>query len=195
AGGLRRHPGDRAPPAGVVLLHSSIHRTRREPSEVRTTPRAHAAIRKDTRRRSRGAVASSSVDPTRPGNQHRALALPTWRSKLGEPFQRVNCMNILLIRFSSLGDVILTTPLVRALRAAYPNAELHFATRPAFAPILASNPRLDRVLTLQGSDASALARFAKTLRAQHYDHVLDLHGTLRARALRVLVPGPRWRTY
>lgn len=104
-------------------------------------------------------------------------------------------MKILLIRFSSLGDVILTTPLVRALRAAYPNAELHFATRPAFAPILASNPRLDRVLTLQGSDASALARFAKTLRAQHYDHVLDLHGTLRARALRVLVPGPRWRTY
>lgn len=104
-------------------------------------------------------------------------------------------MKILLIRFSSLGDVVLTTPLVRALRAAYPAATLHFATGPAYAPLLESSPRLDRVLTLPGRDAASLRALARTLRAEHYDHVLDLHGTLRARALRLLVPGPRWSTY
>lgn len=104
-------------------------------------------------------------------------------------------MKLLLIRFSSIGDVILTTPLVRALRAAYPDAVIHFATRPATTPLLEANPRLDRVLTLPGGDTRALLAFARTLRAERYDRVLDLHGTLRARALRVLVPGPRWKGY
>lgn len=104
-------------------------------------------------------------------------------------------MKLLLIRFSSLGDVVLTSPLIRALRAAYPDATLHFATRRAFAPLLESNPHLDRVLTLPGGDAASLRRFARELRAERYDCVLDLHGTLRARALRWLVRGPRWSGY
>jgi lipopolysaccharide heptosyltransferase II len=104
-------------------------------------------------------------------------------------------MKLLLIRFSSVGDVVLTTPLVRALRDALPDAVIHFATRPPYAPLLESNPRIDRVLTLPGSDAAALRDFAVTLRRERYDRVLDLHGTLRARALRLLVPTPRWSRY
>ncbi|HEX6939049.1 MAG TPA: lipopolysaccharide heptosyltransferase II [Longimicrobiales bacterium] len=104
-------------------------------------------------------------------------------------------MKFLLIRFSSIGDVILTTPLIRALRAAFPGATLHFATRRAFAPLLESNPCVDRVFTLPDDADGGLRALARTLRAERYDRVLDLHGTLRARLLRVLVPAPRWRGY
>lgn len=104
-------------------------------------------------------------------------------------------MKILLLRFSSMGDVILTTPLVRALRAAYPDAVLHYATRRAFAPLLEADPRLDRVHVLPDGAGGGLRALARALRAERYDHVLDLHGTLRARVLRVLVPRPRWRGY
>lgn len=104
-------------------------------------------------------------------------------------------MKLLLIRFSSMGDVVLTTPLVRALRRALPDAEVHFATRRPFDTLLQSNPRLDRVLCLPGGDAAALRDFAATLRRERYDRVLDLHGTLRSRALRLLVPAPRWSGY
>ena len=104
-------------------------------------------------------------------------------------------MKILLIRFSSIGDVILTTPLVRALRATHPDAIVHFATRRACAPLLEGNPNIDRVLTLPEDDDGGLRALARTIRAERYDHVLDLHGTLRARLLRLLVPAPRWRGY
>jgi len=104
-------------------------------------------------------------------------------------------MKLLLIRFSSLGDVVLTTPLVRVLRARCPDAEIHFATRPAFVPLLESSPRLDRILALPGGDAASLRAFAATLRAERYDRILDLHGTLRARVLCALVPRPRWSRF
>lgn len=104
-------------------------------------------------------------------------------------------MKLLLIRFSSLGDVVLTTPLVRALRAAYPDARIDFATQEAFAPVLESNPHVDRVLTLPGKDMGALRAFARTLRTERYDRVLDLHGSIRSIVLRLLVRGPRWSVY
>ena len=94
-----------------------------------------------------------------------------------------------------MGDVILTTPLVRALRAAYPDAVLYYATRRAFAPLLESNPHVDRVHTLPDDAEGGLRALARELRAERFDHVLDLHGTLRARLLRLLMPGPRWSSY
>ena len=54
----------------------------------------------------------------------------------------------LLVRFSSIGDVLLTTPLVRTLRARHPDAEIVFVTKHAMAPLVADNPRLSRVVTL-----------------------------------------------
>ena len=90
-------------------------------------------------------------------------------------------MKILLIRFSSIGDVILTTPLLRALRTAYPDAVVHFATRRAFAPLLEGNPNVDRILVLPDREEGGLRALARTIRAERYDHILDC-GTLRAPA-------------
>ncbi len=102
-------------------------------------------------------------------------------------------LRILLVRLSSMGDIILTTPLIRALRARHPEAEITFLTKRGFAPLLADNPHLNRVVAYDPAQQS-LPSLARELRRGHFTHLLDLHGTLRGRALRFLVPGP-WRGY
>ncbi|MEO8199170.1 MAG: glycosyltransferase family 9 protein [Gemmatimonadota bacterium] len=99
---------------------------------------------------------------------------------------------ILAIRFSSIGDILLTTPLLRAIRRRLPDAYLAMLTKDQFAPLVQDNPRLNDVITL-GKDQS-LASLAGDLRAKKFTHILDLHGSLRTRALRLLVPA-RWSGY
>lgn len=99
---------------------------------------------------------------------------------------------ILAIRFSSIGDILLTTPLLRAIRHRYPDAHLAMVTKERFAPLIQDNPRLNEVVTL--AEGQSLAQLAGTLRSKHYTHILDLHGSLRTRALRLLVTA-RWSGY
>lgn len=101
-------------------------------------------------------------------------------------------LRVLAIRFSSIGDILLTTPLLRAVRTRYPEAHLAFLTKEPFAPLLSDNPRLNDLITL-GPDES-LGRLAGRLRAGQFTHVLDLQGSLRTRGLRLLVPA-RWSGY
>ena len=99
---------------------------------------------------------------------------------------------ILLVRFSSIGDVLLTTPLVRALRTRHPDARLVFVTKRAMAPLVSANPYLSQVAALEpGEPVRALAR---RLAALGPTRGLDLHGSLRSAALRLLVPCA-WRGY
>jgi heptosyltransferase II len=88
---------------------------------------------------------------------------------------------ILVIRFSSIGDILLTTPLLRLLRQAYPAASLEFLTKSAYQDVLRANPCLD-VLHLFDPQGG-LSPLLHTLRQQRYDVVLDLHGTLRSRVV------------
>jgi lipopolysaccharide heptosyltransferase II len=100
--------------------------------------------------------------------------------------------NILAVRFSSIGDVILTTPLFRAIRLRYPAARLTALTKDAFVPLLSQNPRLDRVIGVNAGHS--LRELAGDLRSQRFTHLLDLHDNLRSRVLRLLVPG-NWSSY
>ncbi|MEW6486599.1 MAG: glycosyltransferase family 9 protein [Thermodesulfobacteriota bacterium] len=102
-------------------------------------------------------------------------------------------MKILLIRFSSLGDVVLATAAVEALRADRPDAEVHVLTKPAFRGVFQENPGVARVV--EWDPAQGLAALARHLRSERYDGVVDLHGNLRTRLLRFLVPSPRWTRY
>jgi heptosyltransferase III len=83
---------------------------------------------------------------------------------------------ILLIRLKGIGDVILSTPVVRALRKAFPEAEIHFLTRSFCAPILAHNPHVNKVVVHpeKGATLFEILRFIGTLRNARYDWVVDL---------------------
>lgn len=100
--------------------------------------------------------------------------------------------HVLVVRFGSLGDVILTTPLLRALHGAWEGAAITVVTKQAFAPVLAHHPHVRAVVSLE--PGMGVAALANRLRATPWDLRLDLHGTPRSRALRLLVGG-RWRGY
>jgi ADP-heptose:LPS heptosyltransferase len=92
---------------------------------------------------------------------------------------------ILVIRFSSIGDIVLTTPVVRALHEQL-GADVHFLTKAAFAPILQFNPHVSRVITL----AENLEDTLKDLREQNYDQIIDLHHNLRTQRIKSALRKP-----
>ena len=100
--------------------------------------------------------------------------------------------NVLAVRFSSIGDILLTTPLLRAIRQSHPGARVTVLTKREYVPLLSHNPHVHLVLGL--APGRSLLSLAAELRGDDYSHCLDLHDNLRSRALRLLVPG-RWRSY
>jgi lipopolysaccharide heptosyltransferase II len=88
----------------------------------------------------------------------------------------------LVIRFSSAGDIILATPLLRALRTRFPSAEIDFAVKREFAGLLRHDPALTNVLELPAS-RGGLRWFRSEVRARRYDLLIDIHGSLRSRYL------------
>src|SRR6056297_54983 len=84
-------------------------------------------------------------------------------------------VRILIIRFSSIGDIVLTTPVVRALSHQVEGAEVHYLTKPAFASILEANPYVHKVHLLEESFSATM----EELKAEHFDYVIDLHKNLR----------------
>ena len=84
-------------------------------------------------------------------------------------------MKFLIIRFSSIGDIVLTTPVVRCLKKQIATAEVHYLTKAAHLPILAANPYIDKVHVL-GDDLNSLLA---ELKAEDFDYVIDLHHNLR----------------
>lgn len=92
-------------------------------------------------------------------------------------------MKILIIRFSSIGDIVLTTPVIRAIKQQVPNSEVHFATKKHFGVLLENNPYIDK---LQLFDKQLL-QFAKMLKNEKYDVVIDLHHNLRTRIIKSIL--------
>lgn len=84
-------------------------------------------------------------------------------------------LKFLIIRFSSIGDIVFTTPVIRCLRKRFPNSEIHFLTKAENKLILESNPYLNRVLCLKQSLLSTIAE----LRKENYTAVIDLHHNIR----------------
>jgi len=99
---------------------------------------------------------------------------------------------VLCVRFSSIGDVLLTTPLLRALKRRHPDAELYFVTKRSMAPLVENNPHLAAVVALEPGER--ITGLARRLRALEPTHGLDLHGSLRSAALRLFVR-TRWSGY
>lgn len=84
-------------------------------------------------------------------------------------------LKILVIRFSSIGDIVLTTPVVRCLKTQLPHVEIHYLTKAAFRPVLEANPYIDKLHLLEKN----LKDTVTTLKAEKFDYVIDLHHNLR----------------
>lgn len=88
---------------------------------------------------------------------------------------------ILVLRLSSIGDILLTTPVLRLLRQTYPEARIECVVKTEFQELLYTNPCVDHVWRFNSQ--KPLRQFLQELRQTHYDIVLDLHRTLRSRVI------------
>jgi len=84
-------------------------------------------------------------------------------------------MKFLIIRFSSIGDIVLTTPVVRCLKQQVPDAEIHYLTKFSFHKVIAANPYIDKFYYLQDN----LDLLMHELKEEKYDYIIDLHHNLR----------------
>ncbi|MCK4956016.1 MAG: lipopolysaccharide heptosyltransferase II [Candidatus Cloacimonetes bacterium] len=89
-------------------------------------------------------------------------------------------MKILLIRLSSIGDVVLTQPIAESLRNKYPQAQIDFITKPAFATIVSKFGCIDNIHSWDES-----WQILKKLRKENYDLCLDLHAKLNTTIIRI----------
>ncbi len=86
---------------------------------------------------------------------------------------------ILIIRFSSIGDIVLTTPIIRCVKAQL-NCKLHYLTKKQFASILINNPNIDKIHTYDGNIKSLITE----LKNENFDYIIDLHHNIRSQIIK-----------
>jgi len=94
-------------------------------------------------------------------------------------------LKILLLRFSSIGDIVLSSPVARCLKK-QTGAEVHFLSKRAFEPILSPNPHIDRVFSFEKEVTEVL----NLLKSENYDFVADLHHNLRSLRVKLALGRP-----
>lgn len=87
-------------------------------------------------------------------------------------------MKVLVVRFSSIGDIVLTSPIVRALKLQV-GAEVHFITKQKFKTVVSNNERIDKIYIFQKEITEVIA----DLKKEKYDYIIDLHKNLRSKRL------------
>jgi len=104
--------------------------------------------------------------------------------------QKVKVKKILIIRLSSLGDVILTTPLVKSLRQIYTDSQIDFCTKAEYAEILMHNPNINNIIEADNNlTFRGLRLLKKRLKPEKYDLVIDAHNKLNTFYLRLFLGG------
>ena len=97
---------------------------------------------------------------------------------------RMSGLKILVVRFSAMGDIVLTSPVVRLLKIQL-NAEVHFLTKDIFADLWRENPYLSKIWTIDKD----LKEVISALKKEKFDAVIDLHSNLRTLSLRFYLWG------
>jgi lipopolysaccharide heptosyltransferase II len=92
----------------------------------------------------------------------------------------------LVIRLSSVGDIVLTSLAVRALRNRFPDSQIDFLVKEEYADLVRYNPAISRVLTFpRGGGFGELRGLRRSIRAEGYGLIADLHDSLRSRFLSI----------
>ena len=84
-------------------------------------------------------------------------------------------VRFLIVRFSSIGDIVLTTPVIRMLKKQVENAEIHYLTKSKFLTVLKNNPYIDKLHVLEDTITSVLDKIEN----ENIDYIIDLHNNLR----------------
>jgi len=100
-------------------------------------------------------------------------------------------MKFLVIRFSSIGDIVLTTPVIRCLKKQLPDAEVHYLTKESFRSIVEYNPYIDKLHVL----AHSWELMIHELKLENYDHIIDLHNNLRTLKVKQALDRPSHSFY
>lgn len=82
---------------------------------------------------------------------------------------------VLILRFSSIGDIVLTSPVIRCLKQQITGCEVHFFTKKNFETVVHNNPFIDKLFLLENN----LQEILKVLQNENYDYVIDLHHNIR----------------
>ncbi|MEO6455871.1 MAG: glycosyltransferase family 9 protein [Ginsengibacter sp.] len=85
-------------------------------------------------------------------------------------------MKFLIIRFSSIGDIVLASPVMRCLKKQVPSSEIHFLTKLSFKMVTASNPYIDKFFYYD----TELDKVIDELQKENFDYVIDLHNNFRS---------------
>ncbi len=93
-------------------------------------------------------------------------------------------MKILIIRFSSIGDIVLTTPVIRCLKK-QTNAEIHYLTKKSYSSLLEANPFIDKIWTIEKEVAEVLS----ILKQEKFKYIIDLHNNLRTQRVKASLKG------
>lgn len=86
---------------------------------------------------------------------------------------------ILVVRFSSIGDIVLTTPIPRCLKNQLDNVEIHYLTKKTYVSLLQGNPNIDKIYSIEKDIDEVIGE----LKREKYDHIVDLHKNLRTKRL------------
>jgi len=85
-------------------------------------------------------------------------------------------IKILIIRFSSIGDIVLTSPIIRCLKQQLHNVEIDYLTKQEFAPLLIANPHISKVHILNKNFSTSIAHLKK----ENFNFIIDLHHNIRS---------------
>lgn len=91
-------------------------------------------------------------------------------------------MKVLILRFSSIGDIVLTTPVVRTIKTQLDGVELHYATKIQFRALFEENPYIDQMHYL---DKGGIRPLIRALKKEKFDFVIDLHHNLRTSIIKL----------
>jgi heptosyltransferase-2 len=94
-------------------------------------------------------------------------------------------IKILIIRLSSIGDILLSTPFIRQVRKAFPNATIYYVVKKEYQDLLMYNPNLDHLIILdKGGNGSGLKKIKNYLKNEKFNYIFDLHNNFRSIYLR-----------
>lgn len=92
-------------------------------------------------------------------------------------------VKFLIVRLSSIGDIVLTTPVIRCLKQQAGGAEIHFLTKKRFVPVISANPYIDRIHEFDG-----IGKTVRELKKENFHYLIDLHNNIRSAIIKSQMP-------